>query len=251
MALTGAGKRRDGRGSPQWRGRRRACRAPRRRRVPRGALDHDAARHLHRRLLATRSRRGRHERRSVPGRIYTVDETTSQIEWERRLRWGMCLFFFLRAAAVTGSLSHSPLILTAAGRTGCLRRRPSPVSGRGPATVSSHSLSRRPIPLRRNHPTATTRPRSGTVSSASSTHETCGSGREDMKPSRQRLFINQSGTRPVRPRPGSWTAVRNAGDAVMPTRGGLGGPPWSVHVSRGGLRGAEGSRTWRGRHGCG
>jgi hypothetical protein len=129
-----------------------------------------------------------------------------------------------------------------------LRRRPRPVSGRGPATVSSHSLSRRPIPLRRNHPTATTRPRSGTVSSASSTHETCGSGREDMKPSRQRLFINQSGTRPVRPRPGSWTAVRNAGDAVMPTRGGLGGPPWSVHVSRGGLRGAEG-RTWRGRHG--
>jgi hypothetical protein len=157
VALTGAGKRRDGRGSPQWRGRRRACRAPRRRRVPRGALDHDAARHLHRRLLATRSRRGRHERCSVPGRIYTVDETTSQIEWERRLRWGMCLFFFLRAAAVTGSLSHSPLILTAAGRTGCLRRRPSPVSGRGPATVSSHSLSRRPISLRRNHPTATAR----------------------------------------------------------------------------------------------
>lgn len=39
------------------------------------------------------------------------------------------------------------LILTAAGRAGCLRRRPSPVSGRGPATVSSHSLSRRPIPL--------------------------------------------------------------------------------------------------------
>jgi hypothetical protein len=71
---------------------------------------------------------------------------------------GACVFFFfLRAAAVTGSLSHSPLILTAAGRTGCLRRRPSPVSGRGPATVSSHSLSRRPISLRRNHPTATAR----------------------------------------------------------------------------------------------
>jgi len=43
--------------------------------------------------------------------------------------------------------AHSPLIFTAAGRTGCLRRRPRPVSGRGPATVSSHSLSRRPIPL--------------------------------------------------------------------------------------------------------
>ena len=42
---------------------------------------------------------------------------------------------------------RSPLIFTAAGRTGCLRRRPRPVSGRGPATVSSHSLSRRPIPL--------------------------------------------------------------------------------------------------------
>lgn len=54
------------------------------------------------------------------------------------------------AASTAGSL-----ILTAAGRAGCLRRRPRPVSGRGPATVSSHSLSRSPIPLRRSHPTAT------------------------------------------------------------------------------------------------
>ncbi|RWW08856.1 hypothetical protein GW17_00027681 [Ensete ventricosum] len=36
----------------------------------------------------------------------------------------------------------------------CFRRRPRPVSGRGPARVSSQSLSRRPIILRRNHGTA-------------------------------------------------------------------------------------------------
>lgn len=77
--LTGAGERRDGRGGSGGGGRRRAGRAPRRRRVPRGALDHDAARHLHRRLLrpGRRRRRDGHHRR-VPCRVCTEKNTTEE-----------------------------------------------------------------------------------------------------------------------------------------------------------------------------